>query len=297
MRKTSSLFLGLSLAAACITMAAAQPDQSPSAVKPPKYLQITVEYVKPGKGGLAHDKTESAYVQAMTRLKFPINYFAFNAMTGKQRAIYISGFDSYGEMGKANKVFEAPGVASAMEPLNVADGDLLEDSKTLIFSYDADLSLRPDADLLHMRFLEADILHVRSGKGKEFHELAKMWVDLGQKAGPSAHWACFHDEYGEDGGSYVCLTADNSLEDVDKSSADYEKVFGTASDDAKKRMRELRAEALDEDRSELYSVNPAQSYAPADFGKADPFWKPKGAAAAPKPAPKAPILDTKPPKQ
>jgi hypothetical protein len=233
----------------------------------------------------------------MTRLKFPINYFAFNAMTGKQRAIYISGFDSYGEMGKANKVFEAPGVASAMEPLNVADGDLLEDSKTLIFSYDADLSLRPDADLLHMRFLEADILHVRPGKSKEFHELAKMWVDLGQKAGPAVHWGCFQSEYGEDGGFYVCLTPDNSLDDIDASAAAYNKVFSAVSDDDKKKMRDLRADALDEDRSELYSANPAQSYVPADFIKADAYWKPKGAAAAPKPAPKAPILDTKPPKQ
>jgi hypothetical protein len=273
-------------------MAAAQPDQSPSAVKPPKYLQITVEYVKPGKGGLAHDKTESAYVQANTKLKFPINYFAFNAMTGKSRAIFISGFDSYGELGKALKIFDAPGVAAMFEPINVADGELLEDSKTLIFSYDADISVRPDADLLHMRFLEADILHVRPGHGKEFHELAKMWADMGQKAGPSAHWTCFHVEYGEDGGSYVCLTADNSLDDIDKATADFNKVVADTSDEDKKKMRELRAAALDEDRTELYSVNPAQSYVPADFAKADPYWKPKGAAAA-KPAAKPPADATK----
>jgi hypothetical protein len=293
MKKTNSLFLALSLAVSGISIAAAQPDQSPSAVKPPKYLQITVEYVKQGKGGLAHDKTESAYVQANARLKFPINYFAFNAMSGKPRAIYISGFDSYGELGKALKMFDAPGIAATFEPISVADGELLEDSKTLIFSYDADISLRPEADLLHMRFLEANILHVRPGHGKEFHELAKMWADLGQKAGPSAHWACFRVEYGEDNGSYVCLTADNSLDDIDKASADYLKVFTAASDEDKKKMRELRADALDEDRSEIYSVNPAQSYAPVDFAKADPYWKPKGAAEA-KPAAKPWIGDTKP---
>jgi hypothetical protein len=287
------MLLGLSLAVSGITIAAAQPDESPTAIKPPKYLQITVEYVKPGKGGLAHDKTESAYVQANTKLKFPINYFAFNAMTGKSRAIFISGFDSFGELGKALKIFDAPGIAAMFEPINVADGELLQDTKTLIFSYDADISLRPDADLLHMRFLEADILHVRPGHGKEFHELAKMWVDMGQKAGPSAHWSCFHVEYGEDGGSYVCLTSDNSLDDIDKATADYNKVMGAASDEEKKKMRELRAEAVDEDRSELYSVNPAQSYVPASFAKADSYWKPKGAAAA-KPAAKPWVGDTKP---
>ena len=67
-----------------------------------------------------------------------------------------------------------------------------DSSKTLIFSFDADISLRPEADLLHIRFLEADILHVRPGKSKEFHELAKMWVDLGQKAGPAVHLSLIH---------------------------------------------------------------------------------------------------------
>jgi hypothetical protein len=59
MRKTSPLFLGLSLATTFVTMAAAQ-DVNPSAVKPPKYIQIVVEYTKPGKGGLAHDKSASS---------------------------------------------------------------------------------------------------------------------------------------------------------------------------------------------------------------------------------------------
>jgi hypothetical protein len=85
------------------------------------------------------------------------------------------------------------------------------------------------------------------------------------------------------------------MDDIDKASADYLKAFNAASDDEKKKMRELRAEALDEDRTELYSVNPAQSYAPADFGTADPFWKPKWAAAA-KPAAK-PAADATKPKQ
>jgi hypothetical protein len=291
MRKTSALFLGLSLAVSGITMAAAQ-DQPLTPMKPPKYLQVTVEYTKPGKGGLAHDKTESAYVQAMIKAKYPIHYWAYNSMSGKPRAIYISGFDSYGELGKANKIFDNPGVAATFEPLNVADGELLEDSNQLIFSYVDDLSLRPEVDLFHHRFLEADILHVRQGHGKEFHDLAKMWVDMGQKAGPSAHWDCFHDEYGEDNGYYVCLTPDNSLDDVDAAAADFDKVEAALSDEDKKKMRELRAAALDEDRTEIYSVNPAQSYVPDAFIKADPgYWRPKTGAAA-KPAAK-PATDDK----
>jgi len=280
MRKTSSLFLGLSLAVSGITMAAAQ-DQPTTSMKPPKYLQITVEYTKPGKGGLAHDKTEGAFVQAMVKAKFPINYWAYNSMSGKPRALYISGFDSFAELGKANKIFDTPGAAAAFEPINVADGELLEDSKQIIFSYDDELSLRPEVDLLHHRFLEADIVHVRQGHNKEFHDLAKMWVDLFQKAATSAHWDAFRAEYGEDGGYVVFLVPDKSLDDVDTDFADGKKFEALLTDEDKKKMRELRAAAIDEDRTELYSVNPAQSYVPDSFIKADPgYWKPKSAGAA-----------------
>ena len=291
MRKTSSLFLGLSLAVSGITMAAAQ-DQTTTPMKPPKYIEIIVESTKPGKGGLAHDKTEGAYVQAMTKAKFPINYWAYNSMSGKSRELFISGFDSLGELGKANAVLAAPGIAASVEPINVADGELLEESHTLILSYVDDLSLRPEVDLFHHRYLEADILHVRQGHTKEFHELAKMWVDMGQKAGPSAHWVCFRDEYGEDNGYFVCLTPDNSLDAVDAADADFNKVNSALSDEEKKKIGELRAGALDEDRSEIYSVNPAQSYVPDAFIKADPgYWKAKMGAT--KPAAKAAMDDKK----
>jgi hypothetical protein len=275
-------------------MAAAQ-DQ-PSTMGPPKYLQITVEYTKPGKGGMAHDKTEGAFVQAMTKAKFPINYWAFNSMSGKPRAIYISGFNSFAELGKADKIFDNPGVAAAFEPLNVADGELLEDSKSLFFSYVPELSLRPGADLMHMRYLEADIIHVRQGHGKEFHELAKLWAELYAKAGTSVHWDAFHNEYGEDSGYYVFLSADKSLDDIDASVADDEKLGKTLTEEEKKKLRELRAESIEEDHTELYSVNPVQSYVPESFIKADPgYWKPKPATAA-KAAAK-PAADAKKPAQ
>ena len=46
-------------------------------------------------------------------------------------------------------------------------------------------------------------------------------------------------------------------------------------------MAELRAAAIEEDRTELYSVNPTQSYVPDSFIKADPgYWKPKSSPQA-----------------
>ena len=276
MNKLSPFLLGLSLVAAGGSLAAAQ-DQTMPAVSVPKYLQITVEYTKPGKGGLAHDKTESAFVQAVTKANFPIHYIAFNSLSGPARAIYISHFDSFDAMQTANKVFDAN--AAEFERLNVDDGELLESTKQLIFKYVPELSYHPHGPNPHAHYLEARILHVRPGHGKEFEEMVKMWKSISDKAGSSNHWGAYRVEYGEQVGSYVFLTSDESMADIDKGESEEPKFMEVLSEADRKVARELRAEAIDTDRFELYSVNPAQSYAPDEFIKADPdFWKPKSAA-------------------
>ena len=279
MNKLSPILLGLSLAVAGNGMSAAQ-DSSSATVSTPKYLQVVVEYTKPGKGGLAHDKTESAYVQAMTKAKFPIHYVAFNAMTGKARTNYLSHFDSFDAVQKANKIFDNPATAAEFERLNVADGELLEDTKQLIFSYVPELSYHSKTPSPQIRYLEARILQVHPGHGKEFEELVKMWTAAAEKAGSSDHWGAYRVEYGDQIGSYIFLTADDSMADIDKSYAEEPKFTAVLSDADKKKMRELRAAAIANDRFELYSVNPAQSYVSEDYIKSDPsFWKPKPAAA------------------
>jgi hypothetical protein len=48
------------------------------------------EFIKPGKGGAPHEKAESAFVQAMTRAKWPTHYLAVNSLSGKARALFLS---------------------------------------------------------------------------------------------------------------------------------------------------------------------------------------------------------------
>jgi hypothetical protein len=289
MRKLDPILLGLSLAV-CTGLPAAAQDASQAAVSAPKYMEITVEYTKPGRGGMAHDKTESAFVQTMAKAKFPIHYVAFNSMSGPARAIYLSHFDSFDAWQKANKVFEQPATMAEFERINVADGELLESTKQLIFSTVPDLSYHSRPAGPNVRYLEARILHVRPGHGKEFEDLVKLWIAAADKAGSTDHWGAYRIEYGDQLGSYVFLTADNAMADIDQSFAEESKYKAVLTDEDRNKMRELRAAAIDTDRYELYSVNPVQSYVPEDWIKADPeYWKPKPAAAAPaaKPAPAA----------
>ena len=278
MNKLSPFLLGLSLAASGGSLAAAQDQQMP-AVAAPKYLQIIVEYTKPGKGGAAHDKTESAFVQSATKANFPIHYIAFNAMSGKPRAIFISHFDSFEAIQTASKVFADPAFAEEFDRINTADGELLEDSKQLIFKYVPELSYHSKPPNPNVRYLEARIVHVRPGHGKEFEELVKMWIAASDKAGSSDHWGAYRVEYGDQVGSYVFLSSRESMADIDKGEAEEPKFMEILSEADKREARELRADAIDADRFELYSLNPAQSYPPDEFIKADPdFWAPKAAA-------------------
>jgi hypothetical protein len=273
--KFSPVLLGLSLAVACSLPAAAQ-DASTATSSAPKYLQVIVEYTKPGKGGLAHDKTEGAFVQAMAKANFPLHYTAFNAISGRARAIYLSPFNSFEEVEKATKIFDSPAVGSEFDRINMADGELLDEARVLIFSSDPELSYHSKTPGPKNRYMEADIVQVKPGHGKDFSDLMKLYMAAFDKAGSSDHWGAYRIEYGESLGTYVFLTVSNSEAEIDQRFAEDPKIGKALSDDDKKKIRDLRAASIETERVELYSVNPAQSYAPDDYIKADPdFWKPK----------------------
>jgi hypothetical protein len=94
MRKFGRCVVALSLAAtyACVTAAQETPSGSSSI---PKVLQITREFVKPGKAGMVHDKAESAFVDAMARAKWPTHYIGMTSLSGKSRALYLTSYESF----------------------------------------------------------------------------------------------------------------------------------------------------------------------------------------------------------
>ena len=122
MKIVSPALLGLSLAFVGSALTAAQEMQGP-----PKVLTITREFTKPGKGGDMHDKSESKFVSAMAAAKWPTHYFALSSLSGKSRALYLTGYpsfkaweDDFLAMMK-NKPFSAE-----LDKDAVADGELLE---------------------------------------------------------------------------------------------------------------------------------------------------------------------------
>jgi len=280
MNKLSRSLLGMSLVVACSCIAAAQ-ENSQGNVSIPKVLQITREYTKPGKSGMAHEKTESAFVQAMTRAKWPTHYLGMTSLSGKSRALFLTRYASFEAWEKDNAATEKnAALSAALDRASMADGELLDSEDQGVFVFRDDLSLRPRADLSHMRYLEIDVRHVRPGHVREWIELVKMVNATYEKAVPDAHWGTFQEVYGGDGGTFLVLTAHKTLAEVDRSFQEDELFEAAMGEDGMNKLRELFRESVESSQHQLFAFNPRMSYVGDEWIKSDPdFWKPKTATA------------------
>jgi hypothetical protein len=195
MRKFSSYVVGLALAVTCVYASAAQEKAGSASV--PKVLQITREYVKPGKAGMAHEKAESAFVDAMRRAKWPTYYIGMTSLSGKARALFLTSYESFDAWQKDTDTLEKNATLSmSLERAYMADGELLDSVDQGVFYFHEEMSLRPRPDLSQMRYLELNAFHVRPGKDKEWTEVVKMAKAGYEKGVPEAHWGMFEQVYG-----------------------------------------------------------------------------------------------------
>jgi len=260
--------------------------RSQGSVSIPKVLQITREFTKPGKAGMIHDQKESAFVEAMAKAKWPTHYLGMTSLSGKQRALFLTPYASFEAWQKDNEaVAKNSALSSALDRAGMADGDLLESMDQGVFLFREELSLHPKSDLSPMRFIEAFVVHVRPGHGSDWSEIVKMVIAGYEKATPDAHWGCFEEAYGGDGGTYLFLTGRKSLAELDRGDEDNKKFAAAMGKDGLKKLDELWGSAVESSQQQLFAVNPRMSYVADEWIKADPdFWKPKTAPAAAKPS-------------
>jgi hypothetical protein len=276
------------LAVAGSLIAAAQEMATPP--MPPKILVVGREYTRPGKAGVAHEKTESAFVQAMKRAKWSTNYLAVESVSGKSRALFLTGYDSFDAWEKDQTAQQKSAMLSAdIARAWAGDGEMLSDTDGGVLRFNAEYSLRPAVDISHMRYFEIGRYQVKPGHDKEWDDLMKMYLAAYEKI-PGSHWACYTEVYGAPDTTYIFFTALKSASEIDKEMGqgkDFEAALGP---EGLKRLGELSAAALQESQTNLFVFNPRMSFPREEWVKADPdFWSPKVAAASaatPKPAPK-----------
>lgn len=269
--------IGLSFAAMGSSLTTAQEATTPAMTGPPAVIQVQREFIKPGKSGAMHDRSESNFVQAMAHAKWPTHYFAVSSMSGPSRALYFIGYPSFEAWQKDNEAMEKNAeLSAAFERASQSDGDLLSSSDQAVLQYDSDLSYRPVHSLGSMRYLEITVFKIHPGHAMDFRTLTKMYIDGMQKAGiEDATWATFEMAYGG-GDEYVIISPDKSLADIDKSNAEGKKFRDALGEDGMKKFSELEATTVVSVDSELFAINPRQSYPPAEWVSESPgFWNPK----------------------
>jgi len=288
MNSLSRMLLGVSLAFGCCSIVSAQ-DQAAGSI--PKVLQITREYTKAGKSGAVHEKAESAFVQAMGRAKWPTHYMGMTSLSGKQRALFLTQYDSFEAWEKDNAaVAKNASLAASLDRAGFNDGDLLDSMDQAVFYFRDAMSLRPMTDISKMRYLDVTVFKVRGGKGREWEELVKLAKEAYGKADPAAHWGTFELVFGGEGGTYLVLTARKSLSEVDRTFSMEKDVMSAIGEANGKKMDELFASCVESVQIQLFAFNPSMSYPAEEWIKSDPdFWKPKAVAAMA--TPKKPAME------
>jgi len=266
------LFTGLSFTG---SGSAAAQDQMSGTTPPPKVLEIIVETLKPGQSGSPHQKTESAFVQAMSNAKWPQRYLGTDALSGRQRSVFFVGYDSFDAWQKdTDATAKNSSLSSALDSASIADGALLESLETSLYVYREDLSLRAPVDIAHMRYMEITIFNVKAGHAHDWETLVKMYQSVETKM-PNAHWATFEKTYGTQtsGSRFITVVPMKSLAEVDQNMADDKGFAAAAGPEQLQKIRDLTASSIESIESNLVQFNPKMSYVPDSWVKADEaFW-------------------------
>ena len=273
--KTLGLLLGTCLLALGAVAVAQEKAEMPP---PPNILTVTREWTKPGRNGMSHEKTESAFVQAMAHAKWPTHYLAVDSVSGKPRSLFFTGFESFEAWEKDARATEKnTALSTALDRANVADGDMLAATDQAVLMLRPDLSFRSTVDIPHMRYFEISHFHLRPGHDKDWEALATLYKQGCEKM-PDCHWAMYQVVYGLENDSYVIFNPMKSASEIDHSFAQEKTFAETLGEKGMEKLAELSAATIDSSETNLFVFNPRMSYPSEEWIKADPeFWKPKAA--------------------
>jgi hypothetical protein len=278
--KSMSLYAGLCLFVCGVSglPAARAQETAAKATPPPKVLAIDIEWLKPGKGGSAHQKTESAFIQAAEKAKSNQHYVALQALSGPPRSLFFFSYDSFAAMEKERQEeMSNTSLSADLDRAFAEDGELLSSMARNIFTLRDDIMPESGVAIATMRYMQITRVTVRPGHQGEWEEYLKMLRSNLDKAEPGRHIALYQSAYGwENGGIWLLITPMKSLSEVDEADANAAKFREAMGDTNMKHYRELAAAAVESSQRNLYAFDPSMSYVSDDWASADPaFWKRK----------------------
>jgi hypothetical protein len=280
MKKLQQLVL-LALFCASAGSAFAQTPGLPTSQ--PSLVTIVREEVKVGRVG-EHARIEAGWPAAYARAKSPDYYLAMVSTTGPSEAWYISPYANNAAIGESMKREAADPVLSAeLARLQRADGEVLNNTRTLMAVGRLDLSMGAYPDLARQRFWEISTFRVRPGHEGEFEAAAKAYIAAATRSAPTTSFRVYEVIAGALTPTYVIFSSVSAYAQFDDMFANGMKTMGGASPEERTALQKFSTDALLNSETQRFRLDPGQSYVSRETRATDPaFWNP------PKPAPARP---------
>jgi len=240
---------------------------------PPAVVQVIREDVKEGRDA-AHEKTESAVMQALAKAKYPNQVFGMTNVTGTSQAWFLEGFASFAAMEEsAGFLAKIPEFGT----LDAADAEMRAGSRLYIAVYRPDLSFGVDKiNLPKCRYFTINTLRIRGGQEQEFTDLAKQVIAALQKAGDDQGAATYQVVSGAPNGTFMLFEPIESLKSMDSYPQRQQALMQALGDAGRAKVAKAGADIIANEESVLFRINPKMSYVTKEFASQDPdFWMPK----------------------
>ena len=255
------------------SIAAAQ--EKTAVMPPPKVLTVIREVVKPGKSGSEHEKSERAFVEAMTAAHSPDHYIALDSLSGVSRSLFLAGYDSFAQWEERQMAEQKDAkLSEALDHAAQADGELLSSYESGVYVLREDQSYNIGGGLAHMRYFEMSVYRLKPGHDADWDAIVNLVKPALVKANPDDSWAMYARAYGAGGFAYVVIRVMKSASEIDLAYANNPKFIAAMGDEGMKKLSALSAGAIEGSETNLFIINPRMSYVGPEMINADPeFWK------------------------
>ncbi len=277
-------FLRIVVVAAFLAAVAAPPlgAQAQPQMAPPKVLVGYVGHVAPGKG-IAARKAAAAIRELFAGAKWPTHWLTLESVTGPEQVSEWVGYKSFAAWeNDETSIQRDPRLAAGLERVGNEWTAQMKDSATYVLKCVPELSYQPIVPVKGIHYFSVDVVHVRLGKQHHFAEAEKMSVAAHGKANINEHWAAYEVVAGAPEGLYVFFSPEASLADWDQAEENHGKAYRDAfgGEENWKKFIGLLEGSVKSVEMNMSVIDPAASYVPEDWVKADPeFWAPRHTAA------------------
>jgi hypothetical protein len=266
----------------CIGATAVLAQAQPLPTSQPALLTIYREQVKVGRAA-EHERIEAGWPAAFAKAKSPNHYLAVTSLTGPSEAWFLAPFASNAVVADEMKLESTDTILAAeLARLSRADGEVLNESRTIQARARPDLSHGAFPDLTKVRYWEITTFRVRAGHEADFEAAAKAYGASAERAAPGYGYRIYQVTAGMPGPTYLVFVTVESYAQFDDVVANGQKTMQGFTPDELATMQKFSTDALLSQENNRFALNPTMSYVAAETRATDAaFWMPKRPARRP----------------